>query len=259
MKAEPESRLEQTASGKTVDVKFSIDDLAAKSNPEPWDGIRNAVASNNMRAMVPGDLAFFYESNCKVPGIVGIMEIVKEADVDLSAFDKESAYYDAKSKPSKPRWMNAYVEFRRKFSKVPLKTLQSHGRNGGELEGMDLLRLSRLSVSKVSASQWSFIMSLVEEAEDESTITIAGAPGSTTKASARSSKQARSLASASKARPATTSDPAAVEDEHEADFASAFEAPTTLSSSPVKKAASYIGGIVEEVVEDVADLSLIHI
>ena len=33
MKAEPESRLE-----KGHDVKFSIDDLAAKTEPEPWDG-----------------------------------------------------------------------------------------------------------------------------------------------------------------------------------------------------------------------------
>ena len=34
MKAEPESRFENG-----VDVKFSIDDLAAKTEPEPWDGI----------------------------------------------------------------------------------------------------------------------------------------------------------------------------------------------------------------------------
>jgi hypothetical protein len=33
MKAEPESRLE-----KGIDIKFSIDDLAAKTEPEPWDG-----------------------------------------------------------------------------------------------------------------------------------------------------------------------------------------------------------------------------
>lgn len=33
MKAEPESRME-----KGVDVKFSIDDLAAAKQPEPWDG-----------------------------------------------------------------------------------------------------------------------------------------------------------------------------------------------------------------------------
>ena len=35
-----------------------------------------------MRAMTKGDLAFFYHSNCKVPGIVGIMEIVEEHSVD---------------------------------------------------------------------------------------------------------------------------------------------------------------------------------
>ena len=33
MKAEPESRLE-----KGYDIKFSIDDLASKTEPEAWDG-----------------------------------------------------------------------------------------------------------------------------------------------------------------------------------------------------------------------------
>jgi len=32
--------------------------------------------------MRKGDLAFFYHSNCKTPGIVGIMEIVREHSVD---------------------------------------------------------------------------------------------------------------------------------------------------------------------------------
>ena len=40
------------------------------------------IARNNMRSMVKGDQAFFYHSNCKVPGIVGIMEIVQEHSVD---------------------------------------------------------------------------------------------------------------------------------------------------------------------------------
>ena len=35
-----------------------------------------------MRLMMEGDQAFFYHSNCKVPGIVGTMEIVKEHSVD---------------------------------------------------------------------------------------------------------------------------------------------------------------------------------
>jgi hypothetical protein len=77
MKAEPNSRIENG-----IDVKFSIDDLAAKTVPEPWDGIRNHVAKNNILAMRKGDLAFFYHSNCKVPAVVGIMEVVGEAIPD---------------------------------------------------------------------------------------------------------------------------------------------------------------------------------
>ena len=38
-----------------------------------------------MRLMMKGDMAFFYHSNCKVPGIVGIMEIVQEHSVDGEA------------------------------------------------------------------------------------------------------------------------------------------------------------------------------
>ena len=44
--------------------------------------LTSSIARNNMRAMMKGDLAFFYHSNCKVPGIVGIMEIVEEHAVD---------------------------------------------------------------------------------------------------------------------------------------------------------------------------------
>ena len=100
MKAEPDSRIE-----KGVDVKFSIDDLAARQEPEAWDGVRNPVARNKMRAMRRNDLAFFYHSNCKVPGIVGIMRIVEEHAIDESAFDPDHPYYDVKSTDrNKPRW-----------------------------------------------------------------------------------------------------------------------------------------------------------
>lgn len=65
-----------------VDVKFSIDDLAACTSPEPWSGVRNYQARNNMMAMKKGDLAFFYHSNAKPSGIVGIMKVAEEATVD---------------------------------------------------------------------------------------------------------------------------------------------------------------------------------
>ena len=76
-KAEPDSRIE-----KGIDVKFSIDDLKNATEPEPWSGVRNYGARNHMMNMKKGELAFFYHSSCKVPGIVGIMEIVQEATVD---------------------------------------------------------------------------------------------------------------------------------------------------------------------------------
>lgn len=42
-------------------------------------------ARNNLRAMKKGDLAFFYHSSCKVPAIVGIMEIVEEHSPDCAS------------------------------------------------------------------------------------------------------------------------------------------------------------------------------
>lgn len=45
----------------------------------------NLIARNNLRAMKIGDLAFFSHSNCKEPGIVGIMEIVREHTPDRTS------------------------------------------------------------------------------------------------------------------------------------------------------------------------------
>ncbi|GAB7353692.1 hypothetical protein MBLNU459_g4096t1 [Dothideomycetes sp. NU459] len=167
MKAEPESRIEKNKAGVECDVKFTIDELRAKAEPEGWEGIRNAEAQKNLRAMNVGDLAFFYESNTKKPGIVGIMEIVESASPDHSAFDTQAPYYDPKSDPNKPKWMLVHVKFVRKFAeKVTLKELQSYSKTNGVLEGMDLLNRGRLSVGKVSQAQWKFIMGLVGDADD---------------------------------------------------------------------------------------------
>lgn len=91
MKAEPESRIE-----KGKDVRFSIDDLQ-KVGIEPWDGVRNLEASKTMRErMKKGDLAFFYHSNTKQPGIAGIARIHREGYPDDSAWTPEHR----KSRPS---------------------------------------------------------------------------------------------------------------------------------------------------------------
>lgn len=129
--------------------------------------------------MMKGDLAFFYHSNCKVPGIVGTMEIVQEHSVDgnspfqvdavqtnpslESAFDPEHPYYDEKSDREKPKWCLVHVEFRQKFPEIiKLKDLQKYAKEGGVLENMQVLKQSRLSVSKVTKEEWNFITSLVD-------------------------------------------------------------------------------------------------
>ncbi|KHE83119.1 DUF55-domain-containing protein [Neurospora crassa] len=159
LKAEPLPRLENG-----YDVHFSIDDLAARTSPEPWDGIRNYSARNNLRSMRVGDLAFFYHSNCANPGIVGVMEIVREAEEDWTAVDPKAAYFDPKAKKAKEEgkenpWSLVHVEFREKFEReLGLKELREWGKGGGPLEGMELLRLGRLSVSRVGEEEWEFLM-----------------------------------------------------------------------------------------------------
>ena len=168
MKAEPEPRL---VNGH--DVSFSIDDLASASLPEPWDGVRNPVARNHMRAMRKGDLAFFYHSNCAVPGVVGIMKIVQEHAVDESAFEKGHPYYDEKSDRNKPKWECVHVEFMKKFENmVTLKTLRTQAEGNGPLKNMATLRQSRLSVSPVSRTEWLAVLEMageedIEMADDE--------------------------------------------------------------------------------------------
>lgn len=160
MKAEPDSRIE-----KGVDIAYPIDKLEKATDPEPWDGVRNFVARNNMRAMRKGDLAFFYHSNCKVPGIVGVMRIAEEHSVDESAFDPTHPYYDEKSDRSKPKWDCVKVEFVKKFGDIiTLKTLKTTP----QLVNMEIAQKakSRLSVQKVSPAQWKFVLKMANESED---------------------------------------------------------------------------------------------
>ena len=69
-----------------------------------WDGIRNYQARNFMRSMALGDRAFFYHSNAKPPGIVGMMEVIEIGITDPSQFDPANKYFDPKSTPEAPRW-----------------------------------------------------------------------------------------------------------------------------------------------------------
>ena len=139
---------------------FGIDDLKALPNKtDKWEGVRNYQARNMMRDdMHKGDLVFFYHSNCKEPGIVGIMKIVRDGYPDFTAFDPQEKYYDPKSDPDKPRWYMVDVRYVRKLKRViTLSELKEHD----ELADLPLVRRgNRLSVMPVSDKHWDFILSL---------------------------------------------------------------------------------------------------
>ena len=93
---------------------YGIEQLKKEVNTL-WDGIRNYQARNFMRSMKIGDLAFFYHSNCKPPGIVGLMEVVETGIVDPTQFDENSNYYDPASKLESPRWDCVRMSYRGQF------------------------------------------------------------------------------------------------------------------------------------------------
>jgi len=134
---------------------FSIDDLARKKR-EPWNGVRNYQARNFMREMKSGDQILFYHSNADQIGVVGVMEVLKEAYPDPTQFDTKSEYFEPASKKEDPRWSLVDVGFVEKFPRVltleEMKTMP-------ELEGLALLRKgNRLSVIPVEAVQFKKIL-----------------------------------------------------------------------------------------------------
>jgi predicted RNA-binding protein with PUA-like domain len=145
---------------KSEPSECSIDDaLAAPNATVPWTGVRNYQARNYMRdEMHVGDRAFFYHSSCPEPGIAGIVEISRVAYPDATQFDPKSAYYDAKSTPEAPRWVNVDVKLVRKTPLVSVPTL----RETRGLEDMVTLRRgNRLSITPVTPAEWKIIEKLI--------------------------------------------------------------------------------------------------
>ena len=137
---------------------YSIDDLK-RDRRESWEGVRNYQVRNMMRDdMRKGDRAFFYHSNCKEPGIVGLMRIASRGYEDDTQFDSDSKYYDAKSDPDNPRWLMVDVSYQRKLKRtISLTELKAQP----ALADFPLVRRgNRLSVLPVSEADWEFILGL---------------------------------------------------------------------------------------------------
>jgi predicted RNA-binding protein with PUA-like domain len=130
--------------------------LAMPNQTVDWWGVRNYQARNFMRdQMSVGDKVFFYHSNCAEPGIAGLAEVAKRAYPDRLQFDAMSHYYDPKSTPENPRWVNVDVRVVRKTRLVSLAELRQHK----ELERMRVLaRGNRLSITPVDPAEWRFIV-----------------------------------------------------------------------------------------------------
>ncbi len=109
-----------------------------------WDGVRNHQASNNLKAMKTGDLAFFYHS-VNEKQVVGIVEVVKE-------------YYPDPTDPS-GRFGMVDVKDVRPFTKpVTLAQIKAEPR----LQNLALVRQSRLSVLPVEPAEWQLICAMGE-------------------------------------------------------------------------------------------------
>jgi predicted RNA-binding protein with PUA-like domain len=117
---------------------YSWDDLNRDRRTE-WDGVRNPTARLHLKAMSKGDEAFFYHSGDE-RAVVGIMRVTREAAPD----------------PKDAAWVSVEVEAVRPVGPVTLKAIK------GELAlaKMELVRLSRLSVSPVRDDEWRKVLEM---------------------------------------------------------------------------------------------------
>jgi predicted RNA-binding protein with PUA-like domain len=139
---------------------YSIADLK-RDRTCIWDGVRNYQARNFLRQMNLEDLVFFYHSNTKIPGIVGLARVADTGIADPTQFDVNSAYYDPKSQFDAPRWQTVKVEFVEEFAK--LITLDRLKQEFSEGEILVVRKGNRLSVMPVSESAAKKILQVKQE------------------------------------------------------------------------------------------------
>ena len=124
---------------KSEPTSYSWDDLVRDGATE-WDGVRNNAARLHLRAMKPGDEAFFYHSMAD-KAVVGIMRVSRGPQPD----------------PRAPEWVSVRVEPVRQLARpVTLAAIKAEPR----LAKMELIRQSRLSVSPVRDEEWDMILNM---------------------------------------------------------------------------------------------------
>ena len=129
---------------KSEPFKYSWDQLV-EDGETVWDGVRNHRAANNLKAMRQGDRCFYYHSN-KGLEIVGIAEVSEHGLTDPT--DPDGKWPTVKVRPVRP-----FVNF------VTLKAIKANP----DLDGIELVRLSRLSVAKIEPEEWEIILQMEQE------------------------------------------------------------------------------------------------
>lgn len=144
---------------KSEPFAYSFEQLR-KDGTTPWTGVRNFQARNNMMEMHEGDLGLFYHSSIAEPAAVGIVRVVKTAYPDFTQFDRESDYFDGRSKPDKAIWQMVDVGYVEPLEHpVTLAQMRAEPR----LVAMPLLRRGqRLSVQPVTPDEWNIVLELAK-------------------------------------------------------------------------------------------------
>ncbi len=123
---------------------FSWDDLVAcGAKGEPWTGVRNHTAKQNLMAMKEGDLGFFYHSQAGKE-IVGVCEVIKEAYPDPT--DAKGVFVCVDVKAVEP---------------LPKPFTLAQAKADPKLEGMSLVTSFRLSVQPVTDAEWKHVCKTV--------------------------------------------------------------------------------------------------
>lgn len=135
---------------------YSIDDLE-RDGTSPWDGIRNFAARNRLREMERGELALFYHSSTRPPGVVGLCRVTRTAYPDPSQFDPSSKYFDEKATKEQPRWSMVDVRY---VAHLPRMVTLEEIKEDPELSQMVLVKRARLSVQPVTREQFEHIVEM---------------------------------------------------------------------------------------------------
>ena len=125
---------------KTEPEAWSWEQQKAKgAKGEPWSGVRNHQAANNMKAMKKGERGFFYHSGDE-RRIVGIVEVIGEY----------------RSDPTDETGRFGLVDVKAVADLAKPVTLQQ-AKQDSSLAEMVLVKFSRLSVQPVRDAEWKHI------------------------------------------------------------------------------------------------------